>query len=136
MMEEIVAALAALKQATDIAKGINALNVDFEVKTKTSELLSAIIDLQHSMLELQGRFGDLQGENEELKSEVSRLRLSASTRDTLQFKEKMYWKEGDSVPFCPVCLENEQKQIHLTGPHREEDLMYFHCEVCGNNIFK
>ena len=59
MIQEIAAVLAAPKQAADIAKEIKAPNVDFEVKTKTSELLSAIIDLENSMLELQGRFGAL-----------------------------------------------------------------------------
>ncbi len=135
MIQEIAGALAALKQATDIAKGINALNVDFEVKTKTSQLLSAIIDLQNSMLELQGKFGDLQREKEELELELSRLRLSAASRDTFRFKDSVYWKEGDSTPFCPICWEREGKQIHLTGPHHARSLgRFFSCSVCGANL--
>jgi hypothetical protein len=135
MIQEIAAALASLKATTDIAKGIIALNVDVEVKTKTSTLISSIIDLQSSMLDLQNKIGNIQRENEELKTEVSRLRALASERGSLQFDGKMYRKDNDPTPFCPHCLENNQKQIHLSGPNYSSPSgTFYQCNVCGNYI--
>jgi hypothetical protein len=135
MIQEISAALTGLKAATDIAKGINALKVGVEVDTKVSELLSTIIDLQHSMLELQSKFGDLQTENEHLKAQILQMETSATEHLALQFVNNVYWKKGDSTPFCPKCWEKDGKQIHLTGPHEDEWRgVTYYCTVCGNYV--
>ena len=135
MIQEATAALASLKAAVDIAKGLNALQVDVAVKTKTSDLLSSLIDVQSSMLDLQCKLSDILQEKEELRSEVARLKSSAAAQDTLRFRDKMYWKEGDPTPFCPTCWENERKQIHLTGPHRRDEGTQYWCTVCENDVW-
>jgi hypothetical protein len=136
MIPEISAALSALKAATDIAKGINTFKVGLEVKTKVTELLSATIDLQHSMLELQSKFGDLQTENDRLKAQILQMETSATERLALKFGNKVYWKKDDSTPFCPTCWEKDGKLIHLTGPHEEAGRgMSYYCTVCRNDVW-
>jgi hypothetical protein len=50
------------------------------------------------------------------------------------YKKPYYFKEGDSIPFCPICYESESKRIHLNGPHDvpgEEP--FYKCMNCNNN---
>ncbi len=131
MIAEISTALTALKTATDIAKGINSLNSEVEIKSKTSEFLNVILDLQNAMLALQSTVADLQSENTSLKNEIDELRRNATESGSLKFEDKVYWKEEDGTPFCPTCWENNKKLIHLDGDGIPfEGVVTWYCSIC------
>ena len=131
MIPEITSVLAALKTATEIAKGISTLKTEAEIRSKTSEFLNVIIDLQNGVLGLQSHVSDLQHENTSLKQHIAELESAASDSAELTFRDRLYWKQGDDVPFCPICWDNDRKQIHLSGPSRVEGVTVWDCEVCG-----
>lgn len=132
MMAEITTALASVKTTVDIAKGMAALNTDVAVKTKASELLSSVIEVQGAVLSLQETVNQLQTDNAGLKAELTKVRASAAEADTMHFRDGVYWKDGNEVPFCRQCWEDQRKAIHLSGPHRGEDIRtHYECDKCG-----
>lgn len=53
----------------------------------------------------------------------------------LKYKAPFYYKEGDSIPYCPFCYETECKRIHLNGPHDiPGEKPFFKCMNCNNNF--
>jgi hypothetical protein len=69
------------------------------------------IDLMHQIVELQTEVFDLQ-------KEVLALRKQLEDRTKMQMKgpHGYFFQDGDDVPFCPRCWENDGKAIHLPNP--------------------
>ena len=103
MIQEITVALSALKAATEIVKGISSLKTEVEIKSKTSELLGNIIDLQGAMLALQAHVSDLQEENAKLKQQIAK-----ESTDAVFINHGVEFRKGKItggkwLPFCPKC---------------------------------
>jgi len=91
-------------------------------------------DLYRKIIDLQGEIYEMHGANMELKEKVRELEQQLIIVRELDFNEQdgYYYKEGEPVPYCSTCWENDRKAIHLTkvgadygGGHN--------CEVCGIN---
>jgi len=73
-------------------------------------------------------------ENLRLKKENLQLKEQIEPLDALHFRRKLYWRDGDKVPFCPYCYDesNGTSRIHLNGPEvtsRREQT--YDCRKCG-----
>lgn len=124
----ITAALAGIKNATEIAKAI---------KDSGSSLEQAEVKLQ---------FADLISSLADAKIEIASIREVISEKESqiidlnnkLQLKENIIWKKpyyfveknGDKDgPFCQKCYDSEQKLIRLQG---EEGL--WQCHDCKSTV--
>src|SRR5258706_16411285 len=81
-----------------------------------SELIKKYNDLElmKQIVALQTEVFDLQMENLALKKQIAGL----SEREKMNRREPhgYYYKDGDEVPHCPRCWENDGKAITLPAP--------------------
>lgn len=125
----IGAVLSSVKTATEIAKLIresDASLADAETKLKIADLISALADVKLEMAEVHEAL--LQKDQE-----IMSLKQQLSDKESLGYDGQLYWSEGDSVPFCTVCLERDSKHHHLTySPADSYSGAFYHCKVCSN----
>jgi hypothetical protein len=93
-------------------------------------------ELYRRIVDLQGELVSLSSRNFELETKCRELEAAVELRKNLRHHRQLYVLEGDPVPFCPRCFENNGKLIHLFGPHRnpaphEYDL--WACHICHHD---
>jgi hypothetical protein len=109
-----------LKEARTAAKRSG----DHDLKDKLSEVYDAVLELKEVI-------SNLREENEGLKKRLE-------TRTNLKWDNtlKLYFAEGDTDPFCPACMDLNQKQIRLQPAYsgsRSEGLVWrYDCKICKN----
>lgn len=113
-------AVSGLKAALDIGKGIQALNTSTEVKTKTGELLDAVVDARYKLMEAADTQAALLGEIKQLKeqiadferwdSEKERYQLKAIDTGAFAYMHKPGMEEGEpAIWLCQTCFEKRHK---------------------------
>ncbi|ANQ28626.1 hypothetical protein BA894_19635 [Vibrio natriegens] len=136
----ISALLTSVKTATDIAKLIKDSDSSLEAaefKLNMAELISNLADVKIEVATLQD---ELRTRDEE----ILRLQKELTSRLELRYDSgtEVYWVEGDSSPYCPVCYENDEKLIHLTAlsmsgyGHSRKPNPHHSCKVCNKSFFK
>lgn len=111
------------------------IGVDLAKKGSKRPTKAMIVELQKQITQLQKEAIELNDENSWLKAEDLRLKkkieMLESTR--FEFKKKVYWCEGDGVPYCPYCYERHQHLIHLSGPDilSQGRWELYTCQECG-----
>ena len=125
--------ISSVKTATDIAKLIKDSDLSLsaaENKLKIADLISALADVRLELVDVQSILS-------EKDAEIKQLKKIISDKKALSFDGKVYWIEGDDVPFCPVCFEKDDKSYHLTyfkgGDYSSERYL---CKICENHYFK
>lgn len=129
----ISAILSSVKSATDLAKIIKQSDLSLseaETKLKLAELISALADV---MLELADVQDLITKKEDRIKDLEDQLKFKA----TLTFDGKLYWANGDSVPFCPVCYERDNKLHHLSYYERSvyESEAFYSCRICSDKFY-
>ena len=105
----------------------------------------ATVELQEQVMQLREEALELQEENLELRKENLNLKKKIESQESLKFERKVYFRDGDKVPFCPYCYDRHRRLIHLTGPPEEgptTELQYtcqecrivYREEVCGEFV--
>ena len=74
---------------------------------------AATLDLQEKIVSLREYIIALKDENITLKEENQTLKLQLEASQEFVLKEGLYWKDGDTVPFCQKCLDGSRKRIRL-----------------------
>ena len=74
----------------------------------------ATIESQEMEMQLREEALELQEENLKLKAENVELKKKEELQDKIKYKRKVYYRDGDEVPFCPYCYDKKQLLIHLT----------------------
>ncbi len=120
-----------LKTSMDIAKLISDSTSSLseaETKLKLAELISSLADLKMEL-------ADIKVDLIEKDDVIRELRNKIEEKESLSFDGILYWKEGDKIPFCPICFENENKFIHLrySNSHTYGEMQS--CKVCNNRFF-
>jgi hypothetical protein len=105
-----------LKEARDSAKRSD----DHDLKDKLSEVYDAVLELKECV-------GSLKDENVDL---LRRLQ----TRATLKWdtRLKLYFAENDPDPFCPTCMDQNEKQVRLYPDTLDGQLWRYECKACKN----
>lgn len=104
----------------DTAKGI------YELSKK-----GMTIELQEKLMQLREEALELQEENLNLKNENLILKEQVESRENLKFKRKVYFRDDDTIPFCPYCFEKSKLLIHLSGPTPSGSVQLYHCQECS-----
>lgn len=136
---EVSAALASLKAAFDILKGMNSLNIDVSVKQQTTELLSSLIAVQSGMLSLQTEYQKLLESNEDLRQQIVQSEQWEETESHYDLRkttlggivrapnakhprpDPLYW-------LCANCFENKKKSILQKSSWGDHDPLF--CPSC------
>jgi hypothetical protein len=107
--------LSTVKQISELVKKYNDL-----------ELMKEIVTLQTEVF-------DLQRENLRLETELSNLQRSLQVGKAMVMRPPFgyYYRDGDEIPFCPGCWENDTKQIHLPDAEPWSGGVRRDCRVCG-----
>jgi len=89
------------------------------------------IELQEKIMQLREEALELQEENLKLKRENIVLKKKEKLQEKVKYKRKVYYREGDEVPFCPYCYEKHQLLIHLTPRYEQyEGGQVYECREC------
>lgn len=86
------------------------------------------IDLIKKGYEAQQALYESLEENQKLKERVKQLENDLEISKELVFRNKLYYMEGDDIPFCPRCWEGNRKMIHLKGVEFAVDR--YNCPEC------
>ena len=125
-------ALSSLKTSMDIAKALKDSTVSLseaEQKLKVAELISSLADLKTELADVKINLIDKD-------DEIRKLNEIINEKGSLSFDGKLYWKEGDKTPFCPVCKEKDEKSHHLTYYRNNEwTSEHYSCKVCKNDFY-
>jgi hypothetical protein len=95
------------------------------------ELMKQIIDLQNEVFELQQN-------NLRLQKELSDLQRSTEAENAMVSRPPLnyYYRDGDTVPFCPTCWEHSKKQIHLPPSEPWNGGIRRDCRVCKQTYWE
>ncbi|WP_420565848.1 hypothetical protein [Thalassobaculum sp.] len=146
MVGEIPAALASLKTAFDIAKGLQELKREGDIKQAISEIQGALMDAQSRALDAQARETALVEEINRLKTQIAgfedwerekkRYELYEPTGGVHTYALKDRPAGGEHpMQFCPNCYHQRQisiLQFEKMGAPRAELLV---CPRCGTELF-
>ncbi len=93
----------------------------------------ATLEAQEKIMELREFVLELQEENLSLRNRITELETELASKTSLNFESKVYFKEGDNIPFCPYCHDSKDKRIHLVGPSDHTDgSLGWRCPECRN----
>jgi hypothetical protein len=73
------------------------------------------VEFQEKIMQLREEALELQEENLRLKKDNGELRERVELQETVAFRRRVYWRDGDDVPFCQYCRETSHVLIHLAG---------------------
>jgi hypothetical protein len=128
-----------IKEAMDLARS-----------AKNTDLAEKLIDLYRDFVELmdttQQKIAELQRETIELsrqklqlEQKVDELEKRVRLKAEMIFKEPLYFRENDSTPFCPACLECNERAAHLvnhgSGTYSGIQKTHWYCQLCHNEFF-
>ena len=89
------------------------------------------IELQEKIMQLREEALELQEENLKLKTENIELKKKEELQEKVKFERKVYYREGDEIPFCPYCYEKHQLLIHLSSFDKDNPKEQIsHCQEC------
>lgn len=89
------------------------------------------VEFQEKVMQLREEALELQEENLTLKKENLKLKEQIELQETVKFKRRVYWRDGDEIPFCPYCFEKSHRLIHLCAPRKDGKFDIYRCEDCG-----
>jgi hypothetical protein len=91
------------------------------------------VELQEKIMQLREEALELQEENQRLRKENGELKERMELQETVHFRRKVYWRDGDEIPFCPYCREASDILIHLTFfGSRDRTILVYLCPECGS----
>lgn len=100
-------------------------------RSNDPELLKLILTLQRSIFALES-------DNLKLNTALTSLKRDLASREKMHMRPPFnyYFRDGDDVPFCPVCWENERKAIHLSPPDSFDGEIRRECRVCRRTYWE
>jgi hypothetical protein len=126
----IVAALQSVRAASDIVKGLRAVEASYqqaEFKTKIAELAELLADARLSVV-------DAQEEIQKLRQRITELELAEELRDKLTMRDGVYYLlvgATEKGPYCVRCYESDQRLMPLTElPWHFQDFGRWKCPEC------
>ena len=131
MQAEVTAALRAVSSSVDLIKKIN----DLAAKTKNSELINEIANLNLEMASAKLALANAIAESIEREKEILDLKTKLNAIGSLTFRNGVYYKEGEDSPYCPGCFDGQKKMIHLALlPCDFTDFGKYRCPRCGTTF--
>lgn len=113
-----------------IGTAFSHLKTSMDIAKLISDSTSSLADLKMELADIKVNLID----KDEMIRELNEI---IKEEESLSFDGQLYWKEKDKTPFCPVCKEKDEKNIHLTffengsGYYGQD----YSCKVCEKHFF-
>lgn len=141
---EISTAITSIKTATEIVKGIIALNKDVEIKQKADDLLDVIISLKFMIIDLQSKYNEITKTKSDIEKKYMELLSWDKTASQYELKEittgvfvyipnESHHPAGAKYWLCTNCFESQQKSI-LQFDKKFMSRDQYVCPRCKNSI--
>jgi len=105
----------AIKATVDAVKDIQALHVDYNVKEKTFDLLTKLMDIQSLLISAKERIIELEDEKKQKENwelESSKYELISPTPGSFLYRIKESEKGDQPVIYlCTACHNNRKKSV-------------------------
>ena len=100
-------------------------------RSNDPQLLKLILTLQREIFALES-------ENLKLNVELASLKRELASREKMHMRPPFnyYFRDGDDVPFCPLCWEKECKAIHLSPPNNFDREISRECRACRRTYWE
>jgi hypothetical protein len=100
-------------------------------RSNDPELLKLILALQRDIFALES-------DNLKLNAELTSLKRELASSEKMHMRPPFnyYFRNGDDVPFCPECWENEGKATHLSAPDHFDREIRRECHVCRRTYWE
>ena len=105
---------------------------DFASKFRKDDFALKVSEWNKELLQAQTLISELISKNTALELENQKLKEHKST--PLQWRNALYWDEGDDVPFCPVCYEGKKDRFHLTPYSPTNGAIAYTCGHCDKHF--
>jgi len=128
MMSDI---LSSIGNAITLAKRLKEISDNI----KDAELKNVLADLSLELADTKLKLAEIITENADLKSKVLEYK-DKKVLQNLQFKDGLYYLNGDKHPFCPNCYDKNKDairlQINSSRNMSERRLGSYKCGICKN----
>jgi hypothetical protein len=88
------------------------------------------IELYRKIVALEDEIIELTKSKRELEIAKQGLETELALKKSMIFKAPLYFREGDSVPFCPHCWEKNNIAFHLAASPSQNPICY-QCAACS-----
>jgi hypothetical protein len=88
------------------------------------------IDLYKKIVELEGDIIEVTRQKLHLELKVDELQKQIALKSAMRFKEPFYYQQGDAVPFCPRCCENDGRAVHVIFHYENDAESRWDCPQC------
>lgn len=99
------------------------------------------LDLVEELVEIRSEQVDLKEKNNLLKQELQELTQQLMLKDSLVFKNGIYWIENDdmsedrqSTPICPTCWDTKRLILRQNIRKSTKGNPYISCRNCKHNF--
>jgi len=140
-LTEITAAIQSIKTGIKIVRGFNELKSEFEIKSATSELLNAIIDVQNNLLSIQSSYQVLLDSKNEIEKELDNFKNWETIKLNHNLKQVapgvfVYVRKESQESYdnqywlCANCFSNQKFSIFQSRiPGNVEDFICHSCKA-------
>ncbi|MDU2378345.1 MAG: hypothetical protein E7D37_09660 [Enterobacter cloacae] len=126
VLASTAAAIGILDKAVSITQKLANNSDDLDKATLKLELANLMVELANAKIEAittQTLLFDAEQKNKQLEDQLK-------DKSTFIFKDNVYWKAGDEVPFCPHCYETNNTKRHLQRFAAMKGQYSWICSVC------
>lgn len=141
MLAETAAAIGSLKGLYDLAKALQALKTDAEIKMATSEMLNTVITVRQQVFEAQEAEASLLKRISELEQQIAR--FEAWDREDERYELKRFYlgvyayvlkpemARGEPPQrLCAPCYDERKKGVLYALPEVARALRLYRCPSC------
>jgi hypothetical protein len=145
MLAETAAAVGSLKTLYDLAKGLQAMKTDAEIKMATAEMLNTVISVRQQVFEAQEAEATLLKRIDGLEQEI--VRLKTWDREDERYELKRYFPgtyayelkpemaRGEPPQrLCQPCYDKRQKGVLASDGNIGRGYPHFRCPICKDSI--
>ncbi len=107
------------------------MKVGVDIQTKIIELQAQILAAIGSAQEAKGECLGLLEENHRIKREFQHLQDQVNMRESMAFKDNVYWRSNGNNPegpFCPKCLDGATQRAARMAILKDRG--FWECPVC------
>ncbi|WP_232095485.1 MULTISPECIES: hypothetical protein [Serratia] len=120
ILASTTAAVGIIDKAVGIAKKLADDGGELDkatLKLELANLMSELASVKMEVITTQALLFYAEQKNKLLEEQIK-------DNSTFDFRDAVYWKEGDNTAFCPKCFEGEGKKLHMRAQFTEAEPEY------------
>ncbi|HEE9963543.1 TPA: hypothetical protein R8G41_000472 [Citrobacter freundii] len=126
VLASTAAAVGIIDKAVSITQKLANNSEELDNATLKLELANLMVELANAKIEAittQSLLFDAEQKNKQLEEQLK-------DKSTFIFKNDVYWKASDEIPFCPHCYETQNTKRHMQRFAVMKGQYSWFCSVC------